>query len=327
MARLDEKAMLVKFSVSQWTAKKNDKRIEKEVEEKHNAHDAGRYNKVLIAKEEIKKIQTFANDARTYHYTNTLPWKDEGERVLPTTLYFEYCRQMQEKKTAFEKAVKTFIDNYPALIDQAKARLNGMFSPADYPSAKKISKKFSFQWEFSPIPTAQDFRLDLQSEEISKISADLERRLKATEQEAISDLWQRLFDTVSHAAERLGDPEAVFRNSLVENIQDLVNLLPKLNFTDDPTLETMRREVEKKLLKFSADTLREDADARKRTAEEAKELLKDIKPHVGNVEDEQQQPETPTPTAAAAPQPAAPAPPTPTPEEVQGKLDAMATLF
>jgi hypothetical protein len=316
MPRLDEKALLVKLSISQWTARKEDKKITKEVETQHNARDAGRYHKTLIAKEEIQKLQKISNEARTYHYTNTLPWKDDGERILPTTIYFDYTREIGKLKARFQNAVASFLQNYPALIDDAKTRLNGMFNAEDYPNAAKIGKKFSFETEFSPIPTAADFRINLQTDEINKISKDLETRLKATEQEAIKDLWTRLYSTVKNAADRLSDPEAIFRDSLMGNISELVNLLPKLNFTDDPALETMRRDVEKELVRFTPETLREDKEARKQTAEKARELLKGIAPHVRETA------ETTTTTAAATP-----VPPAPRRADADRVLDAMQSLF
>jgi len=84
MSNLNEKAMLVKLSVSQWTARKYDKKVSQEINDQYSAHDAGRYNKVLIAQEEIKKISKVASQARSFHYFNTLPWDDNGSRILPS---------------------------------------------------------------------------------------------------------------------------------------------------------------------------------------------------------------------------------------------------
>ncbi len=314
MPRLDEKALLVKLSISQWNARKEDKKVTQEVEKTHNATDAGRYHKHLLAKTALEKIQKNVNEARTFHYAHTLPWSIDGQDILTTKIYFDYTQAMSKFKAAHESAVNDFLFNYPQYIEEAKKRLNGLFKQEDYPPVDKVKKLFSFSLQFYPLPSANDFRVELGTDEINRIKTTLESELKNTEQEAIKDLWQRLFKTVSHAAERLGDPDAVFRNSLIENIQELVNLLPKLNFTDDPNLETMRREVEKKLLKFDPKTLREDGDARKQTAQEAKELLKGIRPHLDT--------ETPE-TAAAAPE----KPQAPSPEEAKGKIEAMATLF
>jgi len=42
------------------------------------------------------------------------------------------------------------------------------------------------------------------------------------------DLWSRLRDVVSHMVDRLNEPESRFHATLVTNIFDLVELLPRL---------------------------------------------------------------------------------------------------
>ncbi len=65
-----------------------------------------------------------------------------------------------------------------------------------------------------------------------------------------------------------------FRDSLVENIQNLVDRLPKLNINDDPSLYKLGKEIEEKLCKFSGDELRKDKKLRKVVKERAEEIYK-----------------------------------------------------
>lgn len=104
--RLSEKAMLVKLSISQWTARKYDRKVSHEVNSQYGANaDAGRYNKVLIAQEAIKKITKVANEARTFHYYQTLSWSDEGYRMLPAANFMDYSTKMREFRSKFETVV------------------------------------------------------------------------------------------------------------------------------------------------------------------------------------------------------------------------------
>jgi hypothetical protein len=89
----------------------------------------------------------------------------------------------------------------------------------------------------------------------------------------MKDVWQRLYDKVKHIEERLANPSAVFRDTMLENARELCELLPRLNFADDPTLEQMRREVEQKLVSYHPDALRNDPDLRRDTAAKAKEIM------------------------------------------------------
>lgn len=271
--QLNEKAMLVKLSISIWTAKKEDKKVTQEVEKQYNAHDAGKYNKFLIAVEEIKKLNKIPNETRTFHYENTLPWTDEGFRILTADNYLPYTQKMREFKSKTEEAKRVFFDNYQAYVDEAQRRLNGLFNPADYPTITELEKKFSFDVSFTPLPDKADFRVNLQADETNRIKEEIETRLKSSIQNAINDLWERLYNVVKHASDKLNDKEAIFRDSLISNMINLVNLLPRLNLTNDSKLEEMRQEVENKLCQVTPGELREDEGLRKETARTCDDIV------------------------------------------------------
>ncbi|MEW5804856.1 MAG: hypothetical protein AB1847_22445 [bacterium] len=271
---IQEKAMLITLHISQWFARKYDKKISKEVAERYEtSEDAGRYNKVLIARDEIKKIQAIATEIRLFHYEQTLPWGDNGERILPNTNYLYYTRKMGEYKDKFDAAVDRFCENYPVLIEEAKRRLNGMFDPKDYPDPSKIGLKYKVETVINPIPDGHDFRVDLQSEEVNRIQEEIETRVSKAVDRAHQDLWQRLYDTVSHMADKLSDTDAIFRNTLVGNMVDLCELLPRLKLIDDPGMDKIRNEVIEKLCSKNPQVLREDSKERQETAEAAKNIL------------------------------------------------------
>ncbi len=271
---LSEKAMLVKLSITKWSARKYDRKISREVADKYGTdQDRGRYNKVLVAHEHLQAIQKAESAARTFNYENTLPWKDDGARILPSNNYMDYTGEIRALKSQFESQVRDFIQIYPALVDQARLDLNGLFDPADYPDPTTIGRKFAFEVEVDPLPTAADFRVTLQAGEVDRIKAEIAGRLKEAQAEAMADLFNRLHEVVKHMAGKLSDKEAIFRDSLITNIQDLVDLLPRLNLTGDPHLETLRREVEAKLLGYEPDTLRKNPFARQETAQAASDIL------------------------------------------------------
>jgi metal-dependent amidase/aminoacylase/carboxypeptidase family protein len=254
---LNEKAMLVKLSISQWSARKQDKRATKTVQDTFGtSDDAGRYSKALVAQEAIKAVQKTANAARTAHYENTLPWNDDGARILPAANFQEYSALMREHRQNFEDAVRELVSNYPALVSQARIDLNGLFNPDEYPDENKIRSKYSFDVTVDPMPAAQDFRVDLHDDDVARIQADIEARTRTAQERAMADLWERLHKTVAHMAEKLSEPDAIFRDSLINNVCDLCQLLPRLNITNDPNLEALRREIEEKLCNYDPEELR-----------------------------------------------------------------------
>ena len=65
MTDLTSRAMLVELQVSQWTARKYDRKVSNEVAEQHGAeHDMGRYNKNLLGKGSLSAISAIDRSSR-----------------------------------------------------------------------------------------------------------------------------------------------------------------------------------------------------------------------------------------------------------------------
>jgi len=130
-----------------------------------------------------------------------------------------------------------------------------------------------------PVPS-DDFRVEITSDELSNIQQDVERRVTEASEIAMADIWQRLYDRVKHMSEKLADPKAIFRDTMVENTRELCSLLPRLNFADDPNLESLRQEVEGSLL-LHPEVLRHNPVVRESKGKEAKEIMDRMKAFMG----------------------------------------------
>lgn len=270
---LNDRALLVQLNISQWAARKFDKRATKEVAVAHGTTTAaGRYNKALLPMNDLlDNIHKKTSHIRQKYYDNTLPWGMDGTMMLPTANYLSFMSDFRKERGEWNSLVQTFIDNYDQLKTDAKRILGSLYDPADYPTAQELRQKFNMDMAVFPVPSS-DFRVAIGSEELTRIQQDVERRVKDAERAAMMDIWQRLFDRVKHMAEKLADPKAIFRDSMVENAREICALLPRLNFNDDPNLEALRQQVEASLIKHP-DALRNDPDLRRDTAAEAKKIM------------------------------------------------------
>jgi hypothetical protein len=283
--RLSEKAMLVRLSIGQWTARKKDKQATDTVIQEYQAGaESGYFSKALIAKEALETVSKLVNEVRTYHYAQTLPWTDEGLRILTAANFMEYSSKLREFRAGFEAAVDAFIDNFPGLVQQARLNLGGLFNPADYPENGGLAEKFKFSVDIVPMPEEGDFRVKLNDEDIAQIRADIGAKAKTAADEAMRDLWKRLHKAVKHAADTLRDPDNKFKNSLVGNLIELVDLLPRLNLTGDANLEQLRQEVRDSLCQYEPEELRKDPTARKDAAQSADDILAAMAGFVGDLD-------------------------------------------
>lgn len=277
---INKKAMLVYLNISIWTARKYDKRVSREIEAKYQADEAGRYNKILIAKTHLANIQKISSAARSFHYENTLPWDDKGGRLLPAANYFNYISSIRSFKDDFEREINHFLAVYPNLKEEARQRLHGLFNEEDYPDPGSLAAKFAFRNSILPMPTAQDFRVELRESEVESIRESIKEQIEASTQAAQHDLWQRIFKVVSHMSERLSDPDNKFKNSLVSNISELCDLLPKLNVTNDAKLDKAVEEIKAKLTVHDSQVLRDDEQIRNKTAVEAQKILRKMRDYL-----------------------------------------------
>lgn len=275
--QLSDRALLVQFNVSQWTARKFDKKATQSVARTHGVKDTvGRYNKSLLpGADYLANVHQKSGYIRNKFYENTLPWGIEGTQLLPTSNYLTFVSEFRKEKAEWETLVRLFVSNYPMLRAQAKRELGPMFNAADYPSDHEIAHKFRMDMAVFPVPTT-DFRVQIGSDELERVQQDVEARVKRAATEAMRDVWQRLYDKVEHLVERLqkvDDPKSRFHETTLEHLGHLCEMLPRLNFADDPNLEAMRVEVEKKLTNITKDAIVNDDYLRNKKINEAKAIM------------------------------------------------------
>ena len=278
---LNNNAVLVRFAVSQWTARKFDKKATSEVEANHGTNgEVGRFNKQLAAKKYLQELSSNIALARKFHYTQTLPWLDaDGIRILPTANFTSYQEGMSTFHAKHQAALDKFVASYPDVIDEARYRLNGLFDPSEFPAIQDIRGKFDWSVSFSPVPDAGDFRVDLQQSILDEMERDMQQRLAANYDSAVLDLFERIYIQTSHVAERLegytGTREGSFHDSLIDNTIELASLLPRLNVTGNAKLNDMARRIDYELCQYKADVLRENDAARLDVAAHAKSIAQD----------------------------------------------------
>ena len=261
-------AMLVEMSISTWTARKLDKKVSTQVD-----LDNGAKTKVVNANKNLMAgtgvldtIVKYAANARAWHLSQTLPWTDNGSRLLPMSNFMNYKKQLGELEANYEALVDKFIIAYPNLVSAAAFQLGTLFDRNEYPDESSLKKKFKFTYSFFPVPTAGDFRIDINEEAKAEIMANCNTAYEDRLNNAMREAWSRLHDCLSRMSERLTDnadgSRKIFRDSLVENGVELVTMLKHLNITQDPKLELARRELQSAIGAHDLDSLRDNSNAR-----------------------------------------------------------------
>ena len=258
---LTHDAMLVCLHVAAWSGRLYDRQASDHVAVHHEAStSAGRYNKRLLPKAAFAALTATMSEARTKHYANSLPWDDNGARLLTVANYEHYTKLMDGLRERVVRQRARFIEDYDGYVDQARLDLGKLFRIEDYPSRHDLQGKFAIRYRIAPVPDADHFIAKLATDDTDRVKRDIERHIEEQLHDAVRDLYRRLGDAVQRVSDRLQEDDngkpLVFRNSMIENIRDLVDVVPRLNIFGDDELASLCAQVKEKIASVEPDALR-----------------------------------------------------------------------
>lgn len=281
VAGIQERGMLARLSISTWTATKRDPKVSREVIQTHNAKTtAGSFNKKLADSYLLNDFNSLANEARRIHSSYTLPWGDDGSRILPCEMYLKYSHEMNAVTDKMEMVANKIASNLPTIKHHAQIRLGDMYNESDFPTEDELRSKFSIKIHITPIPSSDDWRVQIDEEHRKMLADNLEAEYKSAIDNAMRDTWDRLYQAINKLVERLSNDSNKIHESTLTNALELVDILPMLNITGDADLYTMTEEIRGKIRGADIDGLRKDKALRKNTHEELATFLKKMEAKV-----------------------------------------------
>lgn len=296
---LSSKAMRCTISIRAWTGYKYDRETSEEIAEIHGADkDSGRFHKRLVPRKELAEISAIIGTARRDHEFVTLPWSDDGYRVLPGAAYMDHTDLMRKHAAAFKAAVSRLAARFEALVTN-QSRLGTLFKVEDYPGMREeggklrfafpseFETRFSFETKVLPLYDANDFRVSIGDQERERIKRQIADSIQASLQVGTRELWQRLYKVVSHMSARMAEYSAAedgnrprLYDSMITNIVEIVDVLPKLNIAGDVELDRMAVEIRRSLV-VNPRELRKSETMRSDTAKAAMDITQRMAAYMG----------------------------------------------
>lgn len=274
---LREKAITVRVRRSMYTPTKYDKAATAAAEAALGTAKTGRYTKKLLrACKELRDCQHAFQDVYNYAVQNTLPWMDEGVRVLPNDNYIEFAAEIGRLRNVAMQKVQALAMVWDTAVMADKGFLGGMWDPHDYPTKSEMVNKWDIRIMFSPVATSEDFRIDMDESD----KALLDQAIKDVEEQATDYLLKQILEPVAAMSAKLavpiGEEGAVFRDTLVGNLRDVCKRTKKLNINNDERVDEVVDEIEHALVSITPQTLRESDYVRATTAKRMDEISKKL---------------------------------------------------
>lgn len=269
---ISSSASKVFICIRQWAGQKKDKKASAEVTADNGAKaGTARVTKSLLGDcPELKAIQQLVGRVRNHHlYTFTMPWDDAGWRLLTTELMPDFFLSMTGLQQEFSSLVDVFINAYHQEKIEAELQLGDLYNANDYPSEAVLRSKFSFEIDQEPIAESGDWRIDIQNEALEDTKERYQNNYERKLNGAMNDVWKKLRATITKLSERIDYTDAekkkVFKESTVNNLLELVDILDGFNITGDPDMAQVSVDLKNALRGISPEALREDGGLRAET--------------------------------------------------------------
>jgi hypothetical protein len=274
---LSKRAVLVRLKISYWRASAKDVELSHETSEgKNAAEDVVNCIVKYLPEGALSSVTTAKSRLDAAHKRYTLPWLDGGTRILPAKLYDKYNEKMDLAEAYFQETVADFLKDYPSYLADASDRL-GDIDASKMPSIEQIAGLFGVNRRTMPMPSIKDWRVDLGDAQLAVAQESAAQAIQEAAKESVQVLYQKMEKCLDRIVSTLAIADAKFKNTLIDNLKDLCDMIPILDITDDPELDKLRRACVSRLTKLNPDSLRKEPETREQTVKAAKRILNKVR--------------------------------------------------
>jgi hypothetical protein len=249
------------------------------------------YVKLIPKDAYLKPQQILAEARKKIGFPNGIKWDDNGFSAIANTKLEAVKHDLEELRQQFYEAVEALIAELPALEARARQDLNGAFDRLGWPTAEDVRERYTFTIKLGVAPDASDLRCQNVSPEAR---AEIEKAVRQDQTDKLNDLHKQVVSALEGALGRVVNNLTEFsegkikrfEDTLVTNLQDLVEALPQLNIAGDravdQTITRSRTLLTGLHAALQANTLRDKKSeagdkVRKEIAKEAGDILSKLK--------------------------------------------------
>jgi hypothetical protein len=163
----------------------------------------------------------------------------------------------------------------------AQAKLGDLFDVSEYPNAEDLRQKFSFKFNYVPLPDAGDWRLDIGNEALASLQEQYQAHYTGQLDTAMRDIWQRLYKTLSTLSAQLSDKTEDGKTprifaSVFDRMQEVLDLMETCNMTGDPQMQLMQRRLSQTFKGVTIEDIKDDAYLRRETKQAIDAAIKNL---------------------------------------------------
>jgi hypothetical protein len=245
--------------------RKLDRGVTSEVQTSHDAgRSSGRYNKELYTRTNRMSVEKPMNELRGFILEISHQWIERGHVIIPITLY-DQSKEILAKLIENVREADTFAgNNFSNWKRDAELDLGTMWRDGDYPSADAFSNAFRIHFEITSVPirVPSNILYNLIEEDKAADREDIRKMIEAEEAKNLlcvtESCAKRVFDATQHIIDGINHKQTLskpgakrgnnYRDSLIGNVWNLVQLLPDLNLANSSAIDDLHKALKANIL-------------------------------------------------------------------------------
>ena len=267
-------SVIVKFTKRGSALAVKDAAAANAVDTQFHSKRAGKFVKKLMDESaKFKAVTSKLNEAYNWHKAVTMPFLDNGMRMLHVDKMDDYILQTNKYKSEIQRLLLDLKPEWDNEIALDMQRLAGLGNVKDYPSWGEIEYKYSIDVKFLPVPEASDFRFQVDQDIVN----ELDNMKKQAKIEGRQEVFARVEKVVGVAIDQCTKSNPRIFDSMLGNMADLADVMKYLNIHDDPEMTVVAEKLKELSESCTTFNLRNDEVIRKVLASDCEAFISKLR--------------------------------------------------
>jgi hypothetical protein len=267
-------AVLSTLSITRFSNAKPNKKVTDDVKLRRALGQAsGKWVQNLLDPEFIAPLVRSGRDIYDYHVAHTLPYDNNGTRILLASYQQEYSRRMEELCGLDRVAIGVALASYEAKVKEAKTTHGDSFDAGQYPNIEGFAAKFTVTLKYDPVPSSNHFSNQLAKGHLDRMQQQFNQRTQEIVRQAEADAWRQLIAPVQHIVTTLEKDDPKIFDSLIGNVNEVLGRLDAINLTNDAQLKAFAAATRERIANINVESLKASSINRNRTKQAAAALI------------------------------------------------------
>lgn len=259
MSRIHEIAELTVLKTGAFGGDRRHKEATRKLQEDEGSK-AGKVSVELFKDHHVatlrKNLASIHAGARKDNEKYSLPG-EAGFRIVPVELKHDHTKALALRAQEHKDTVEAIMAEYDDLVATAPTRLGGLWKPQFFPDKECAMADFVFDVNYLPIPSNNRW----------------DGWVDGLAEESIRDVKDRIQLVLVRMVDKLKDPDAIFRDTLVTNIREVCKIAGDLNIYDDQSVSEVIDRCKAEFGAMDPQLLRENRASRDKAAETAASII------------------------------------------------------